>query len=234
MSGDHVSTAPVISDVLRNIRIDVDYACCIYPTAPLIQKDDLIKGFELIKNGLRPNFWRPITDNDRLGGKTHENLVAWKKASEERQLKSFEIKKINDSEARVTTIFAFDAANATMQVVYNIYGNGTVLVENNFTGDSKKPMLPKLGLQLETSKSFDNLTWFGKGPHENYIDRQFGADVGLYKESVINDYHAYIRPQESSNKTEVRWFTLTNTNGKGIKVSKVNFEKFGTNFEIEN
>jgi beta-galactosidase len=179
------------------------------------------KGTELIENGLSPNFWRPVTDNDRLGGKTEKDLAVWKKASEIRVLKSFQIKKINGSQAQVTSLFSFDDANSTMEITYTISGNGDVLVEADFKGNSKSPMLPRLGLQLETSKSFDNLTWFGKGPQENYVDRELGADVGLYKESVINDYYAYIRPQESSNKTEVRWFALTNKVGKGFKVSAV-------------
>lgn len=179
------------------------------------------KGTDVIENGLRPSFWRPVTDNDRLGGKTDKRLTVWETASKERTIKTFNIKKTSDNKAEVTAMFAFKDTNATMEVKYTIDGNGTILIENNFKGDENAPMLPRLGLQLETPKTFDRLTWLGKGPHENYIDRELGADVGLYNESVSNDYHAYIRPQESSNKTEVRWFSLTNSIGKGLKISAV-------------
>lgn len=179
------------------------------------------KGIKLIENGLRPSFWRPVTDNDRLGGKTEKSLAIWKTASNERTLNIFDIKKIGDDKAEVSATFNFKDTHASMSITYTIDGNGRVLVENNFKGDETLPMLPRLGLQLETPKAFDNLTWLGKGPQENYIDRELGADIGLYKESVSKDYYAYIRPQESSNKTEVRWFSLTNSSGKGIKVSGV-------------
>ncbi|GEC72770.1 beta-galactosidase [Flavobacterium flevense] len=179
------------------------------------------KGIELIKNGLRPCFWRPITDNDRLGGKIDKKLAVWKKATNERKLQSFDINKTGYNKAIIIAVFSFEDTNAKMTVKYTVNGNGAILVENNFSGDQDAPMLPRLGLQLETSASFDNLTWFGKGPHENYADRHLGADVSLYNESVSNDYYAYIRPQESSNKTEVRWFSLTNASGKGLKISGV-------------
>lgn len=186
-----------------------------------ILKSYTYKGTELIKSGLQPNFWRPVTDNDRLGGKTEKNLAVWKTASENRDLKSFKIDKTGNSTVIVTALFSFDEANATMEVKYTIDGNGTILVENNFKGDEESPMLPRLGLQLKAPKNLDNLTWLGKGPHENYVDRELGAEIGLYEESVKKDYYSYIRPQESSNKTEVRWFSLTNSNNQGLKFSGV-------------
>lgn len=111
--------------------------------------------------------------------------------------------------------------NSVLNLLYIVYGDGTIEVENVLDVDeaSNLPILPKYGMQIEIPKAYDGFTYFGKGPHENYNDRCLSADVGLYKESVANDYHMYIRPQESSNKTEVRWFTLTNKKGKGIKVT---------------
>ncbi|MFI1773406.1 glycoside hydrolase family 2 TIM barrel-domain containing protein [Thalassobellus citreus] len=179
------------------------------------------KNNQLIQNGLTPSFWRPDTDNDHLGGKTYKSLAIWKEASEVRALKTFNITKGKNSKVEVKSVFGFENTDTTMEVNYTIDNKGRILVETNFKGNDTLPMLPKLGLQLETSKTFDNLTWLGKGPQENYIDRQLSADVGLYKESVLNDYYAYIRPQESSNKTDVRWFALTNTKGIGLKITGI-------------
>jgi len=179
------------------------------------------KNNTLIQNGLKPSFWRPDTDNDHLGGKTYKSLAIWKKASDSRTLKSFNISKINNSKIEVKSVFGFEDTDTTMKINYTIDNKGSILVETHFKGNDSLPMLPKLGLQLETSKSFDKLTWLGKGPFENYIDRQLSADVGLYNQSILNDYYAYIRPQESGNKTEVRWFALTNKKGKGLKVTGV-------------
>ncbi|MEN3324451.1 glycoside hydrolase family 2 TIM barrel-domain containing protein [Mariniflexile soesokkakense] len=179
------------------------------------------KNNSFIKNGLKPNFWRPLTDNDRLGGKNYNTLAVWKEASQNRILKSFEIMPVSKSKIKVKTLFQFNNMNTIMAVDYTISNTGTVFVETTFEGDKTLPMLPKLGLQLEVSKSLDNVTWLGKGPQENYIDRQLGADIGLYKASILNDYYAYIRPQESGNKTEVRWFALTNFIDVGLKITAI-------------
>lgn len=177
------------------------------------------KNTKMITNGLRPSFWRPTTDNDRGGGKTPKTLAIWKEASEKRDLTSFKIAPTTDNRVEVTSSFSFAKNKAAMTVKYTVFASGMMMVENDFIGLENLPMLPKLGLQLEVPKSMDELTWLGKGPHENYIDRELSADVGRYQESVSEDYHMYIRPQESSNKTEVRWFSLTNKQGKGIYVA---------------
>lgn len=178
---------------------------------------------ELIHKPLVPNFWRPTTDNDRGGGKTPKTLGIWKDAGKTKELKSIKIKKHSDNTIEVNTIHLINDVNATLSINYNVYGDGTILVENKFHVDSPDslPMLPKYGMQVEISKQFDTFTYLGKGPHENYNDRNLSADVGLYSESVSNDYYMYIRPQESSNKTNVRWLSLTDKNGKGFYVAGV-------------
>jgi beta-galactosidase len=79
--------------------------------------------------------------------------------------------------------------------------------------------LPRFGMRWELPVNFDNLSYFGRGPQENYIDRKSGAFVGLYKSKVAEQYFNYVRPQENGYKTDVRWFELRNENGIGIKVS---------------
>lgn len=180
-----------------------------------------VDNVEMIQNGFQPNFWRPLTDNDRLGAKIHDTLRNWKEATHARDLKAFEIEQLNPQTVKVSSSYEFPSSNSSMDITYTVYGDGSVLVENDFLGDPEQSILPRLGLQMEIAKGFDSLTWFGKGPYENYIDRQVGSDVGLFKQSVLNDYYSYIRPQESSNKTEVRWFALTNSKQKGLKISAV-------------
>ena len=74
-------------------------------------------------------------------------------------------------------------------------------------------------MQLQLPEDFTNLTWLGRGPHENYCDRKTSAYVGLYESTVPDQYTPYIRPQENGYKTDVRWLTLTDDNGTGILVS---------------
>lgn len=176
---------------------------------------------ELIHGALIPNFWRPITDNDRAGAKTHKILKVWKNAHKNKSLESFVVKEVESNQVSVETTYLLKDINSKLHLNYTIHGDGSIQVNNelNIDKSSNLPILPKYGMQIELPKQYDNFTYLGKGPHENYNDRNQSADVGLYDESVSNDYHMYIRPQESSNKTEVRWFTLTDKKGKGISVT---------------
>jgi beta-galactosidase len=178
---------------------------------------------EFIHGPLIPNFWRPVTDNDRGGGKTPKTLGIWKDAGKDRVLKSITTNRYSNNTIVVNTIYLIKEANATLSINYTIYGDGTILVENKFHVESPNalPMLPKYGMQMQIPKQYDAFTYLGKGPHENYSDRNLSADVDLYSESVSKDYYMYIRPQESSNKTDVRWFTLTNNKDKGLYIAGV-------------
>lgn len=181
------------------------------------------KNEEFIQGPLIPNFWRPVTDNDRSGGKTHKTLKVWKTAGSTKQLKSLTINTISNNIIKVNTNYFIKSINASLKLNYTVYGDGTVLVENKLQLENANtlPMLPKYGMQIQISKQYDSFTYLGKGPHENYNDRNLSADIGLYSESVSNDYYMYIRPQESSNKTDVRWLKLANKQGNGLQVTGV-------------
>lgn len=201
--------------------------------------DYTFKGEKLINTGFRPSFWRPSTDNDRGGGKTHKNLAIWKEASKKAEKVNFVLKKLSDTEALATSEFSFADTKASMKVEHHIFGDGTAKVDIFFSADEELPMLPKLGIQLEIPKEFDNIQWLGRGPHENYWDRRSSADIGRYSSTVSKGYYTYIRPQESSNKTDVRWMALTNQKGKGL-IIQANGEMLGmsawpyTTWDIEN
>ena len=81
------------------------------------------------------------------------------------------------------------------------------------------PFLPRIGLQLHLPEGYEQLTWYGRGPHETYVDRNEGAQVGVYRSTVDEQFVPYVVPQENGNKTDVRWVTLTNTDGMGIHAS---------------
>ena len=76
--------------------------------------------------------------------------------------------------------------------------------------------MPRLGMKMTLPIEFENIAWYGRGPHENYWDRKTGAAVGVYSGKVIDLYHPYIRPQENGNRTDVRWVALTNDKGTGL------------------
>jgi hypothetical protein len=101
-------------------------------------------------------------------------------------------------------------------MVYDVYGSGDIVVEASLDPAGNVPELPRFGMQMALPGSYSTMTWLGRGPHENYWDRNSGAAVGLYSGSVEELLHVYTRPQESSNRTDVRWLTLTDNNGTGL------------------
>jgi len=103
--------------------------------------------------------------------------------------------------------------------VYTILGNGEISVETHVVPDKGLPFLPRIGLQLHLPQGHEHLTWYGRGPHETYVDRNEGAQVGVYRSTVDEQFVPYVLPQENGNKTDVRWLTLTNADGTGIHAS---------------
>ncbi|MDT8402649.1 MAG: DUF4981 domain-containing protein, partial [Bacteroidales bacterium] len=178
-----------------------------------------INGFELFREGPRPNFWRPPNDNDK-GSNMLKRLGIWREVSNEAQPSSFESSQPEKGLVLVEVQYDHEKVNSKQTVTYKILGDGTIDVITRLeTGDSDLPDLPRFGLRWELPVSFDNLEYFGRGPHENYIDRNRSAFVGLYEGKVTDQYYKYVRPQENGYKTGVRWFNLRNENGVGIRVS---------------
>jgi beta-galactosidase len=99
---------------------------------------------------------------------------------------------------------------------YLFFGDGTIRIETTFTPIPKLPRLPKLGLQLLLRGGFDRFTWYGRGPQESYLDMNHSADVGIYTGTVAEQYVPLVRPQESGNKSAVRWAAVTNRAGIGL------------------
>jgi len=125
--------------------------------------------------------------------------------------------------AKALISFNFDLVNKNDEVIakyksdYTVHGSGDVFVENHFemTKDDL-PEIVRMGMNLVMPRRFDQMTWYGRGPHESYWDRKTSAFVGLYNGSVADQYWAYLRPQENGNKTDVRWVTITDENGNGL------------------
>jgi beta-galactosidase len=121
------------------------------------------------------------------------------------------------------------------EILYTIYGSGDIQVETHIIPSANLPFLPRLGFQMSLPEGFEQITWYGRGPHENYVDRNSGAPVGVYSGSVDDQYVPYIVPEENGNKTEVRWVSLTNPQGIGLlAVGNPYLEVSAHHFTIEN
>jgi beta-galactosidase len=175
-------------------------------------------GKEYLQEGLIPHFWRPSTDNDRGGGHTLRTLGVWREASKNRYISSYNIERVSSKEVIVSTVQQLPDVNSSVRINYHVFGSGDMLIENALEAGDDLPMLPKYGMQLQVPAGFDHLTWLGRGPQENYADRKMGADIGRYSRSLEEDYYMYLFPQESSNKTDVSWFTLTDARGDGLYI----------------
>lgn len=174
-------------------------------------------GIELIERGVTPNFWRTPTDNDR-GAKLQETLNVWNQATFEQRLANFELSVIAESEVRIKTQHELGDGTATYSTDYTINGDGSIHVKGAIAlqaGDL--PMLPRFGMHLQMPGDFKNLSWYGRGPQENYIDRKTGYKVAVHEGLVADQMHDYSIPQETGNKTDVRWAEVSNDQGVGLK-----------------
>ena len=172
---------------------------------------------EMMVSPLIPNFWRVPIDNDN-GNKMPERQGVWKNAGKELVLTSINAEQVSEAMVRVTAKYKLGVGNGNMfTTVYTILASGDVVVENLIEmKDKAVPDMPRFGMQMAIPKQYDTLSWFGRGPQETYWDRKTGGAVGVYSGTVKENNHYYTRPQENGNKSDVRWMTLTNKNGKGL------------------
>ncbi len=177
-------------------------------------------GKEMLKEGLVPEFWRALTDND-YGSKRHKKAQAWRMAGKERVLKDYKVDAKGEASVELTLNFELKNKKrdlGTCQTVYTINGDKSILVEHKFemADDKKVPEVLKFGMSMIMPREFDQMTWLGRGPHQSYQDKKTSAFVDLYSGSVADQYWAYLRPQENGNKADVRWMSITNKAGEGL------------------
>ncbi|WP_158968950.1 glycoside hydrolase family 2 TIM barrel-domain containing protein [Paraglaciecola sp. L3A3] len=174
------------------------------------------KNQNVISQPLKANFYRPQTDNDRLGWKTDTNMAIWKAASESMKLVSFNIESVNN------TVSIKTVHNHTNKIVvntnYTILANGEINVTMKLDADKSLPSLLRVGMTTGVNAAFADMSFYGRGPFENYSDRNQGADLGLYSGTVDSFAYQYVRPQESGNRTDIDWLSLTNSQGVTFKV----------------
>jgi beta-galactosidase len=175
-------------------------------------------GNQMILNGPKPNYWRAPTDND-FGNKMPDRMKVWKEATDNAVLKSVKISSQSENGVGIEVIFDHPYIESSTVVNYGFYGDGKGLARFQFfPSKDELPNIPKVGSSLQIPREFDTMTWFGCGPHENYQDRNASTKVDIYSGKVADQFHPYVRPQESGNKTDVRWATFRNADGNGLMV----------------
>ena len=170
---------------------------------------------------MTPNFFRPLTDNDR--GYLNfvpkfvglNPLYQWKRTSKHVKAVKTSVKRLSDGEVEVQVKWMAAFASG-VQTIYTFTADGHVSVRHSAAG-ILIPVL-KIGLRTGIDSKLNNAKWYGRGPHESYCDRLTGARIALHQMSVAELEHKYMRPQENGNRTDVRTLELTDQNGIGIKI----------------
>lgn len=167
------------------------------------------------RESMTPEFWRAPTDND-YGASLQKKMRVWK--NPQMNLKSFDKSESKDSVV-LTANFEMPEVKAELMLRYRINAAGEVAVTEKMTTDKEAKVadLFRYGMQLQMPASFSKLEYYGRGPEENYIDRHSSSFIGKYETNVKDEYYPYVRPQESGNHTDIRYFSIFNpTTGKGI------------------
>ncbi|OXA81496.1 beta-galactosidase [Flavobacterium aquidurense] len=176
----------------------------------------VFNGEEQVFAPLLPNFVRPLTDNDKRGWKSNKVLKPWYQAKP--KLVNTKMAIAIDGTI-ITSDYEVIKDSAQVQVVYKINENGIIKVDYSLKATNKLPNIPKIGMQMGVLRKFDQISWYGKGELENYIDRSFGSFVGKYSLPINDFLEHYPKPQENANRTEVRWMAFTTPQkNKGLLV----------------
>lgn len=178
-----------------------------------------VRGLDFLADGstLRPNFWRAPTDNDFGAGLQHK-MAVWKQPE-------MKLKTLTHAEADgIVTVkagYEMPGVQATLEIEYAVDNTGAVTIAQSLhaTPGAQVPDMFRFGMRFEMPEAFDRLQYYGRGPGENYADRKSSAFVGLYRQSVDEQFHPYIRPQETGTKSDLRWWHLADIGGRGLTVT---------------
>jgi len=157
---------------------------------------------------LKPNFWRPPTDND-LGNNMQKWGAIWQKTSEELLSYLNGKPEITEDGISFKVRYSFSENIAKLEIAYTLLNNGNLVVNYSFTPLKKDlPKIPRVGVSMMLPDDFKDVSWYGRGPLESYADRKTSQKVGIWEGEVKDQFHRYLRPQETGNKSDIRWMKL--------------------------
>ena len=163
------------------------------------------------RESVTPEFWRAPTDND-YGAWLQQKFGVWK--NPQMILKDIEI-----DDNQVEAKFEMADVKAELKMTYTLSEDGEIIVRQQLKTDkeAKVSQMFRYGMQLQMPKKFDGVKYYGRGPIENYCDRNSSEFIGVYNNKVADEYFNYVRPQESGNHTDIRWFRVIDKDGKGLE-----------------
>ena len=176
-----------------------------------------VQGVRMIEDGhaLTPNFWRAPTDND-MGASLQLKYAGWRHP--EIKLQSLE-SRVQEECVEVCAQYELPAQKASLTLTYTIGHTGSILVSQKLVPQGEATNMFRFGMQMAMPQDFEYITYYGRGPEENYIDRNHATLLGLYRQTVDEQFYPYIRPQETGNKTDIRWWNICNAAGQGLRIT---------------
>ncbi|WP_455497364.1 glycoside hydrolase family 2 TIM barrel-domain containing protein [Coprobacter sp.] len=170
----------------------------------------IVNNKELIKEPVRFNFRRVLTDNDK-GWKVGEKMQIWQEAANRYTMQQLQIISTDKEKTIIKGEYLFSDSKAVATVQHTIFTNGNIEIDYNIDipKNLKLPNIPRIGLQFEIEKELQNIDWYGRGPHENYIDREAGAAIGTYHSDINKWITPYVQPQENANRGDIRWLRFS-------------------------
>ena len=181
-----------------------------------------INGNNLLTGNAESNFWRASTDND-FGNNYPMQYNRWRTAGKNTQVEEIKINRSNNNQSiEVIVIIRLNDVASALQMQYQLNEQGALLTTATFVpGSDPLPEMPRFGITIPVNGSYKHLQYYGRGPWENYCDRNTSSLLGIYRSTVAEQYVPYIRPQENGNKTDIRWATLCNENGMGLRIKGI-------------
>ncbi|WP_420145469.1 glycoside hydrolase family 2 TIM barrel-domain containing protein [Sphingobium sp.] len=216
LGGAGAPVATTMGQVTVSAKGDAVVLAAAGATLTIDRHSGLIRSYmkdgRLLASGGTPHFWRAVTDND-IGIGTVKQMAAWKGMSDARKVASVKL----DGQAVVVDYLLGDGA-ARFTVRYAMAGDGSAVVKSDFN-PLKQDLPPpfRVGMMFDLPTATDMVEWYGRGPHESYVDRKTSAPIGLWRGKLAAQNHDYIRPQETGNKVDVRWMELSG-GGHGLRV----------------
>ena len=211
------AVAPEVKETSSDITVTSTGAQFVFNKATAALQSWQQEGKELLMGALEPYFWKPDNDNQKRNG-YDRRLGAWKTAAENRIVKSVEVTN-EKGIALVRFSMELPTIGANYNLEYTVNGKGQLQVEANYQPlKDSVPLIPKFGMRMRIPENYNNVSWYGRGPYENYPDRKTGSLIGLYDLKLENFMTDYVVPQDNANRTDVRWFSFSN-NADAIKIS---------------
>lgn len=225
--GDFFARMPEASG---NLEYSVDDGVLVFASGDVSGKIDLkkgvlsdyaIRGVRPFKKYPEPAFWRTPVDND-FGNKMPWTCGVWRTAHVNRYVKNATVGERTPEGLPVKVEWILTDIQVPYTMEFLVRNDGSLLVSGTMDMTGKKlPELPRFGMRMELAGRYENLCYYGRGPQENYIDRWSSAFVGRYEDKVENQYYPYARPQETGNKTDVRWLSLSDSEGTEVEITGV-------------